>query len=159
MKLQIIICQLACWSIVLVKPYLSLNGFSSLSHHIAFSNLLGNFNYSLNYEFNYTSMKNSGLVEIDNYYMQRALHLARQGLGRTRPNPCVGCVLVDPHSMRIVGEGWHRAAGQPHAEVLALNQASHASRGYTAYVSLEPCNHYGKTPPCSLALLRLPYLL
>ena len=83
--------------------------------------------------------------------MARALRLAELGLHTTTPNPRVGCVIVkDGHS---VGEGWHRRAGEPHAEVLALRQAGEAARGATAYVTLEPCSHHGRTPPCANALV------
>eukprot|EP01031_Cornospumella_fuschlensis_P043053 gene43053-52614_t len=85
--------------------------------------------------------------------MRRALQLASKGAGRTAPNPCVGCVLVDERD-NIVGEGWHERSGQPHAEVVALNQAGDKAANCTAYVTLEPCNHYGRTPPCTLALVR-----
>jgi len=87
----------------------------------------------------------------DYYYMRRALRLA--ALGRhASPNPMVGCVLVDDAG-RIVGEGWHPQPGQPHAEVLALRDAGAAARGATAFVTLEPCSHHGRTPPCADALL------
>jgi diaminohydroxyphosphoribosylaminopyrimidine deaminase / 5-amino-6-(5-phosphoribosylamino)uracil reductase len=89
--------------------------------------------------------------EQDRLYMMRALELARRGLYSTPPNPAVGCVLV--HEGRIVGEGLHRHAGGPHAEVFALQAAGEAARGATAYVSLEPCAHFGRTPPCTRALL------
>lgn len=84
-------------------------------------------------------------------YMQRALLLAAQGLPFTRPNPCVGAVIVKDGV--IVGEGYHQVFGGPHAEVHALRQAGEAARGATCYVTLEPCNHTGKTPPCVDALL------
>lgn len=84
-------------------------------------------------------------------YMRRALTIARFGLGRTSPNPMVGAVVVKDGS--IVGEGWHRKAGTPHAEVYALAQAGAAAAGATVYVTLEPCAHQGRTPPCSLALI------
>lgn len=84
-------------------------------------------------------------------YMSRALQLARRGLYTTDPNPRVGCVLVK--GGEIVGEGWHEYAGQPHAEVHALNQAGERARGATAYVTLEPCCHQGRTGPCSQALI------
>ena len=87
----------------------------------------------------------------DRQFMARALQLAEQGLYSTDPNPRVGCVLV--RDGVIVGEGWHQVAGGPHAEVLALQQAGEAARGATAYVTLEPCCHHGKTPPCSEALI------
>lgn len=83
-------------------------------------------------------------------YMARALHLARRGLYTTDPNPRVGCVLV--RSGQIVGEGWHEITGEPHAEIHALRAAGEAARGATAYVTLEPCSHYGRTGPCAKAL-------
>lgn len=83
-------------------------------------------------------------------YMARALHLARRGLYTTDPNPRVGCVLV--RGGRIVGEGWHELTGEAHAEIHALRAAGEAARGATAYVTLEPCSHYGRTGPCSKAL-------
>ena len=88
----------------------------------------------------------------DRNYMARALELARLGLYTTTPNPRVGCVLVRDGD--IVGEGWHEAAGKPHAEANALSRAGESARGATCYVSLEPCSHHGRTPPCSDALLR-----
>lgn len=87
----------------------------------------------------------------DTRYMRRALTLARKGVGRTAPNPAVGCVIV--RDGRVVGEGWHRKAGTPHAEIHALQQAGRAAAGADVYVTLEPCSHYGKTPPCSEALV------
>lgn len=84
-------------------------------------------------------------------YMARAIHLAERGLYTTDPNPRVGCVLV--RDGEIVGEGWHEVAGSPHAEINALNQAGEKAQGATAYISLEPCSHHGKTPPCSEALI------
>lgn len=83
--------------------------------------------------------------------MAQALRLAEQGLFSAAPNPRVGCVIV--HSGKIVGEGWHCRTGQPHAEVLALQAAGRAARGSTAYVTLEPCSHFGRTPPCAEALV------
>lgn len=88
---------------------------------------------------------------INSQYMLRALQLARQGLYRCRPNPQVGCVLVKDGE--VIGEGWHQRAGEGHAEVHALQQAGVQARGATAYVTLEPCCHYGRTPPCSEALI------
>ncbi len=88
----------------------------------------------------------------DHAMMRRALTLAERGLYTATPNPRVGCVLTQGE--RIVGEGWHEKAGAPHAEANALVQASAAAKGATAYVSLEPCNHHGKTPPCADALIR-----
>jgi diaminohydroxyphosphoribosylaminopyrimidine deaminase/5-amino-6-(5-phosphoribosylamino)uracil reductase len=83
--------------------------------------------------------------------MQLALSLARRGLGRTAPNPSVGCVLV--RHGHAVGRGWTQPGGRPHAETEALRRAGEAARGATAYVTLEPCNHHGKTPPCTEALI------
>ncbi|MDZ7779897.1 MAG: bifunctional diaminohydroxyphosphoribosylaminopyrimidine deaminase/5-amino-6-(5-phosphoribosylamino)uracil reductase RibD [Gemmatimonadota bacterium] len=85
-------------------------------------------------------------------YLERARHLAHEGWGRVQPNPLVGCVLV--RDGRVVGEGFHARFGGPHAEIVALEAAGSAAEGATAYVTLEPCNHQGKTPPCSRALIR-----
>ncbi|MGB5307233.1 MAG: bifunctional diaminohydroxyphosphoribosylaminopyrimidine deaminase/5-amino-6-(5-phosphoribosylamino)uracil reductase RibD [Gammaproteobacteria bacterium] len=87
----------------------------------------------------------------DHEYMARALQLAERGLFTTDPNPRVGCVLVRDGA--IVGEGWHERAGGPHAEVNALQQAGAQAAGATAYVTLEPCCHQGRTPPCTTALI------
>lgn len=89
----------------------------------------------------------------DSFYMQRALQLASSARGHARPNPVVGCVIVDEDGA-VVGEGWHVKAGRDHAEVMALKQAGSRATGATAYVSLEPCNHYGRTPPCTLSLIK-----
>ncbi len=83
--------------------------------------------------------------------MRRALALARKGSGKTAPNPAVGAVVVKDGV--IVGEGWHKKAGTPHAEVHALNQAGGLARGADLYVTLEPCSHFGKTPPCAAAVI------
>ena len=88
----------------------------------------------------------------DYTYMQRAVQLARQGRYTTSPNPRVGCVLV--RHQHIVGEGFHLKAGEPHAEVHALRAAEGFTQGATAYVTLEPCSHYGRTPPCAEALIK-----
>lgn len=88
---------------------------------------------------------------IDHAYMARALQLAERGLWTTSPNPRVGCVIAQGE--RTVGAGWHERAGGPHAEVGALREAGPAARGATAYVTLEPCSHHGRTPPCVDALL------
>jgi diaminohydroxyphosphoribosylaminopyrimidine deaminase/5-amino-6-(5-phosphoribosylamino)uracil reductase len=87
----------------------------------------------------------------DRAAMARALQLAERGLYTTDPNPRVGCVLLKDGE--VVGEGWHERAGGPHAEAVALGAAGERARGATAYVSLEPCDHHGRTPPCSLALI------
>lgn len=84
--------------------------------------------------------------------MAQALALAARGLYTTDPNPRVGCVLV--REGRVVGEGWHERAGGPHAEAVALGAAGAQARGATAYVTLEPCSHHGRTPPCADALIR-----
>jgi len=89
---------------------------------------------------------------VDHGMMARALQLAERGLWTTSPNPRVGCVLV--RAGEIVGEGWHEKAGEPHAEVHALRAAGEKARGATAYVTLEPCSHYGRTPPCAEALVK-----
>jgi len=88
---------------------------------------------------------------VDHGFMGRALQLAQRGLYTTDPNPRVGCVLA--RDGRIVGEGWHERAGGPHAEVVALRQAGEATHGAVAYVTLEPCCHQGRTPPCTEALI------
>uniref|UniRef100_A0A804LCD3 Riboflavin biosynthesis protein PYRD, chloroplastic n=1 Tax=Zea mays TaxID=4577 RepID=A0A804LCD3_MAIZE len=87
----------------------------------------------------------------DAHYMRRCVELARKAAGHTSPNPMVGCVIV--RDGRVVGEGFHPKAGQPHAEVFALRDAGNLAENATAYVSLEPCNHYGRTPPCTEALI------
>jgi diaminohydroxyphosphoribosylaminopyrimidine deaminase/5-amino-6-(5-phosphoribosylamino)uracil reductase len=89
--------------------------------------------------------------ELDSRYMRRALELAARGLYSTDPNPRVGCVLVQDG--RVVGEGWHQRAGEAHAEVNALAAAGAQARGATVYVTLEPCAHTGRTPPCVQALI------
>ena len=87
----------------------------------------------------------------DEEYMASALELARRGRFTTTPNPNVGCVIV--RNGVVVGEGWHQRAGEPHAEVHALRRAGERAKGATAYVTLEPCSHYGRTPPCCDALI------
>ena len=89
---------------------------------------------------------------LDQRSMTRALELARKGVYSTHPNPRVGCVIVV--AGQVVGEGWHARAGEPHAEVHALRQAGAKARGATAYVTLEPCSHHGRTPPCAEALVQ-----
>lgn len=92
-----------------------------------------------------------GFSAVDHLLMTRALRLAERGRYTTRPNPMVGCVIA--HGDRVVGEGWHIRAGGPHAEVHALREAGEAARGATAYVTLEPCAHTGRTGPCAKALV------
>ncbi|HXE98473.1 MAG TPA: bifunctional diaminohydroxyphosphoribosylaminopyrimidine deaminase/5-amino-6-(5-phosphoribosylamino)uracil reductase RibD [Dongiaceae bacterium] len=92
------------------------------------------------------------MTSTDTKYMKRALTLAKKGLGKTHPNPAVGCVIVKNGS--IIGEGWHKRAGGHHAEVHALEMAGALARGADVFVTLEPCSHTGKTPPCSEALIR-----
>lgn len=92
------------------------------------------------------------MTGMDKIYMKRAIALARKGLGRTSPNPAVGCVIVKEG--RVIGEGWHNKAGQPHAEINALAMAGDAAKGSDVYVTLEPCCHTGQTPPCSDALIK-----
>lgn len=87
----------------------------------------------------------------DYIFMSHALRLAERGLYSATPNPRVGCVIV--RDEQIVGSGWHEKAGQPHAEINALADAGAAARGATAYVTLEPCSHHGRTPPCADALI------
>lgn len=94
----------------------------------------------------------ASITDADRAHMRRALALARRGLGATAPNPAVGCVVTDAGGA-VVGEGYHPRAGLPHAEVYALRGAGRAAQGGTAYVTLEPCAHHGRTPPCAAALL------
>lgn len=89
---------------------------------------------------------------MDETFMKMALELAEQGRGWTSPNPMVGAVIVKDG--KVVGKGFHRAAGGPHAEIHAIHEAGDKARGATLYVSLEPCNHMGRTPPCTEAILR-----
>jgi diaminohydroxyphosphoribosylaminopyrimidine deaminase / 5-amino-6-(5-phosphoribosylamino)uracil reductase len=91
------------------------------------------------------------LDERDRAFMRRALSLAQRGWGRTAPNPMVGAVVVSDEE--VVGEGWHAEYGGPHAEVAALADAGDRARGATLYVSLEPCSHHGRTPPCTSAIV------
>ena len=90
-------------------------------------------------------------MDIDEIFMKKVLGLARKGLGATSPNPLVGALVVKDG--RIVGSGYHKKAGAPHAEIEALSEASEMAKGSVLYVNLEPCNHYGKTPPCTKAIL------
>lgn len=97
------------------------------------------------------TIKESRILPEAERFMARALALAKRAVGRTDPNPMVGAVLVKDG--RIVGQGYHRAAGKPHAEVEAIRDAGIESRGAELFVTLEPCNHHGRTPPCTLAVL------
>ena len=90
-------------------------------------------------------------TDTDERHMRRALALAERGLFTTQPNPRVGCVVA--HGDTVVGEGWHVRAGEPHAEPIALRKAGERARGATVYVTLEPCAHHGRTPPCADALI------
>lgn len=92
------------------------------------------------------------VVKDDAFYMRRCVEIAKKAVGCASPNPMVGCVIVKDGV--IVGQGFHPKAGQPHAEVFALRDAGPLAENATAYVSLEPCNHYGRTPPCTEALIR-----
>jgi diaminohydroxyphosphoribosylaminopyrimidine deaminase/5-amino-6-(5-phosphoribosylamino)uracil reductase len=97
-------------------------------------------------------MADTGSQERDRALMRRALRLAARGLGRVSPNPAVGAVVV--RRGRVVGEGFHAVCGGPHAEVVALGAAGRLADGATLYVTLEPCNHHGRTPPCTEAILQ-----
>jgi len=88
----------------------------------------------------------------DGFFMQRALGLAKKGMGTTSPNPIVGCILVK--NGEIVGEGFHKKAGEAHAEIIALESAGQRAKGAELYLTLEPCSHYGKTPPCVEAIIK-----
>jgi len=92
-----------------------------------------------------------GFTATDHAHMAHALRLAELGLYTTQPNPRVGCVIA--HGNDVVGTGWHARVGEPHAEVFALREACERAHGATAYVTLEPCAHYGRTPPCADALI------
>ncbi|KAB2015651.1 hypothetical protein ES319_D08G040200v1 [Gossypium barbadense] len=147
------------------------HGFTYFSSQNRISTLLGN-QYSPSCSFNslkrvsrieFRSRKRGGLVRVrcgmvedesvdDGFYIRRCVELARRSIGLTSPNPLVGCVIVKDG--KIVGEGFHPKAGQPHAEVFALRDAGNSAENATAYVSLEPCNHYGRTPPCTEALIK-----
>ncbi len=87
----------------------------------------------------------------DSAYMQMALTLARKGLGKVSPNPCAGAVVV--RDGQVIGKGWHRRVGTPHAEINALKEAGPRATSATIYINLEPCNHHGRTPPCTEAIL------
>jgi len=98
-------------------------------------------------------MTNNSQSRHDNDHMRLAIAMARKGLGRTAPNPSVGAVLVDPTTGQIIARGWTQPGGRPHAEPHAIAQAGDASEGATLYVTLEPCSHHGRSPPCADAIL------
>ncbi|HAG96346.1 MAG TPA: bifunctional diaminohydroxyphosphoribosylaminopyrimidine deaminase/5-amino-6-(5-phosphoribosylamino)uracil reductase RibD, partial [Gammaproteobacteria bacterium] len=98
------------------------------------------------------SDKNVTVDSTDAVYMGKALELARRGLFSTRPNPRVGCVVVK--NDKVIAEGWHQKAGDHHAEVYALMHAGADASDATLYVTLEPCSHYGKTPPCARSVAK-----
>ena len=100
----------------------------------------------------FASATSQDVDDVDRERMRQALALASEAIGKTFPNPVVGCVIVDANG-NVVGRGYHPKAGEPHAEVFALRAAGERARGGTAYVTLEPCNHFGRTPPCSRALV------
>ena len=95
-------------------------------------------------------MDRNGMKELS--FMRRAIKLAKKAEGQTAPNPMVGCVIVK--GREIIGEGWHKGVGQPHAEAEALAACQKDPKGAIAFVTLEPCNHTGKNPPCSEALIK-----
>ena len=99
------------------------------------------------------SLSNTSSEDADIRFMKRAIDLARKGAGVVAPNPMVGSVIVDENGA-VVGEGWHKGPGESHAEIEALAAAGDAARGATVYVSLEPCNHQGRTGPCAEALIK-----
>ncbi|KAK2412005.1 Cytidine/deoxycytidylate deaminase family protein [Trifolium repens] len=122
-------------------------------------NLSCGFSKSLTYRNRVPSWKLSYVVcaqkkndDDDGFFMRKSVELARKGLGYTSPNPLVGCVIVKDG--KVVGQGFHPKAGQPHAEVFALRDAGDLAENATAYVTLEPCNHFGRTPPCTEALIK-----
>ncbi len=86
------------------------------------------------------------------FYMKEALNLAKKGIGKVNPNPKVGAIVVKDN--KIIGKGYHKYFGGPHAEVYALKEAGEKAKGATIYVTLEPCSHYGKTPPCAEAIVK-----
>ncbi|MBD3587326.1 bifunctional diaminohydroxyphosphoribosylaminopyrimidine deaminase/5-amino-6-(5-phosphoribosylamino)uracil reductase RibD [Salinimonas sp. HHU 13199] len=100
-----------------------------------------------------TSSEPSESIENDYFWMAKALRLAEKGRYTTSPNPNVGCIIVNRNNQQV-GQGYHLKAGSPHAEVHALEEAGEQAQGATAYVTLEPCSHYGRTPPCAKALVK-----
>ncbi|KAL3517156.1 hypothetical protein ACH5RR_024058 [Cinchona calisaya] len=100
----------------------------------------------------FATVRCEGSLQDEGFYVRKCVELAKKAIGCTSPNPMVGCVIVKDG--KIVGQGFHPKAGQPHAEVFALRDAGELAENATAYVSLEPCNHYGRTPPCTEALIK-----
>jgi diaminohydroxyphosphoribosylaminopyrimidine deaminase/5-amino-6-(5-phosphoribosylamino)uracil reductase len=96
--------------------------------------------------------QNSSSINTDKKFMALAITEAKRGLGRTSPNPCVGAVIV--HDGHEISRGYHKKAGTPHAEINAISKAGDKAQGATMYVTLEPCNHTGRTPPCSHAVVK-----
>lgn len=92
-------------------------------------------------------------VEFDRHMMAIALRMGKRGLGTTAPNPAVGAVIADESTGEIIARGWTLPGGRPHAETEALRRAGARARGATMYVTLEPCSHHGKTPPCADAIV------
>ncbi len=92
-------------------------------------------------------------MEDYNFHMEKALKLAERGEGKVNPNPKVGAIVVKNN--KIIGEGYHKYFGGPHAEVYALREAGEKAKGATIYVTLEPCSHYGKTPPCAESIVKM----
>lgn len=126
------------------------NGFSNVARRPSkASTSFGNFGGAVSVR---CEVSGVGSETDDNYYMRRAVKLAGSAIGFTSPNPMVGCVIVKDG--KVVGEGFHPKAGQPHAEVFALRDAGDLAENATAYVSLEPCNHHGRTPPCTEAFIK-----
>ncbi|KAM3378692.1 riboflavin biosynthesis protein PYRD, chloroplastic [Capsicum galapagoense] len=124
-------------------------GFCSAAKRVSFSGIsLGNGDRLVNVRCTGESIEENG----NEFYIRRCVEIARKAVGHTSPNPMVGCVIVKDG--KIVGEGFHPKAGQPHAEVFALRDAGDLAANATAFVSLEPCNHYGRTPPCTEALIK-----
>lgn len=97
-------------------------------------------------------MKKTNIKDNKRKYMLRAIELARKGAGKTFPNPMVGAVLAKGN--KIIAEGYHKKFGMPHAEIEAIKKAGKKAKGATLYVSLEPCTHYGKTPPCVNSIIK-----
>lgn len=102
------------------------------------------------------NVDHSAIINFEQAMMQRAARLALRGIGRVHPNPPVGCVIVNPYNQEIITDGWHTHFGGPHAEVHAISRCKFTEQlaNATAYITLEPCNHFGKTPPCTEAIIK-----